>query len=183
MEPSMNLRPLLMPLMSGLLAAACTKTGASTRTTPSSVSASATLRDQSGRQVGSVTLTDTYAGVLLVGSINGIGIGAHGIHLHETGRCEPPFTSAGGHFNPAKRKHGFKNPDGHHNGDLPNIDAPASGALRFELLAAGVTLTGSNGLLDGDGAAVVVHGAGDDYRTDPAGNSGSRIVCGVIAAR
>lgn len=179
----MNLRPALVPLMSGLLVAACAKTGAITRTTPSSVNASATLRDQSGRQVGSVTLTDTYAGVLLVGSINGIGIGAHGIHLHETGRCEPPFTSAGGHFNPDKHKHGFKNPDGHHGGDLTNIDAPASGPLKFELLAPGVTLTGSNRLLDGDGAAIVVHGAGDDYSTDPAGNSGSRIVCGVIAAR
>lgn len=179
----MNLHPVLVPVICGLIVVACGKTAATTRTTPSSVSASATLRDQSGRQVGTVALTDTYAGVLLVGTINGIGIGAHGIHVHETGRCDPPFTSAGGHFNPAKRKHGFKNPDGHHSGDLPNIDAPASGTLKFELLAPGVTLTGSNGLLDGDGAAVVVHGAGDDYSTDPAGNAGSRIVCGVITSR
>lgn len=179
----MSLRHVLLPVLSGLSVAACAKTGGIARTTPSSVTAAATLRDQSGRQVGSVALTDSYAGVLLVGSISGIGIGAHGIHIHETGRCEPPFTSAGGHFNPAKLKHGFKNPDGHHNGDLPNIDAPASGTLKFELLASGVTLTGSSGLLDGDGAAIVIHGVGDDYHTDPAGNSGSRIVCGVITAR
>jgi Cu-Zn family superoxide dismutase len=179
----MSLRHVLMPLMSGLFVVACTNSGATTRTTPSTVTATASLRDQSGRQVGSVTLTDSYAGVLLVGTITGIGIGAHGIHIHETGRCEPPFTSAGGHFNPDKRKHGFKNPDGHHGGDLTNIDAPASGPLKFELLAPGVTLTGSNRLLDADGAAIVVHGAGDDYSTDPAGNSGSRIVCGVITAR
>src|SRR5262245_6410369 len=179
----MRVRRVLMPLMSGLLVVACMKSGATTRTTPSSVTASATLRDQSGRQVGTATVTDSYAGVLLVGTINGIGVGAHGIHIHETGRCDPPFTSAGGHFNPEKRKHGFKNPEGHHSGDLTNIDAPASGPLKFELLAAGVSLTGSNPLLDADGAAIVVHGAGDDYNTDPAGNSGSRIVCGVIAAR
>ena len=179
----MSPRHVLMSVLSGLVVVACTNSGATMRTTPSAVTATASLRDQSGRQVGSVTLTDSYAGVLLVGTITGIGIGAHGIHIHETGRCDPPFTSAGGHFNPDKHKHGFKNPDGHHGGDLTNIDAPASGPLKFELLAAGVTLTGSKGLLDADGAAIVVHGAGDDYNTDPAGNSGSRIVCGVITAR
>jgi Cu-Zn family superoxide dismutase len=179
----MSLRHVLMSLMPGLFVVACTNSGAATRTTPSAVTATASLRDQSGRQVGSVTLTDSYAGVLLVGTITGIGLGTHGIHIHETGRCDPPFTSAGGHFNPDKHKHGFKNPDGHHDGDLTNIDAPASGPLKFELLAPGVTLTGSKRLLDADGAAIVVHGAGDDYNTDPAGNSGARIVCGVITAR
>ena len=170
-------------LVTLMLLGACATTGAVTRGSPSSVTARAVLHDQTGREVGTATLTDSYAGVLISGVVNGIGIGAHGIHVHETGRCEAPFTSAGGHFNPAKRHHGFKNPDGHHAGDLPNIDTPATGQLKFDLLAPGVSLTGSSGLLDADGAALVIHGAADDYATDPAGNAGSRIVCGVITAR
>ena len=164
-------------------ATACAAAGMNAGTAPSSVTATAQLRDQTGRQIGTVTLTDSYAGVILAGTVNGIGIGAHGIHIHETGKCEAPFATAGGHLNPDKRHHGFKNPDGHHAGDLPNIDAPAAGSLKFELLAPGVALTGGSGLLDADGAAIVIHGAGDDYTTDPAGNSGSRIVCGVVTAR
>ncbi len=166
-----------------LFATACTTPGILARSAPSSVTATAMLRDQTGRQVGTVTLSDSYAGVILSGTVTGIGIGAHGIHIHETGKCEAPFATAGGHLNPDKRHHGFKNPDGHHAGDLPNIDAPAAGQLKFDLLAPGVALTGGNGLLDGDGSAIVIHGAGDDYTTDPAGNSGSRIACGVITAR
>jgi Cu-Zn family superoxide dismutase len=130
-----------------------------------------------------VTLADSYAGVLLSGTVSGIGLGAHGIHIHETGKCESPFTSAGGHFNPAKRRHGFKNPEGHHVGDMPNIDSPATGELKFQIRIPDASLTGTNRLLDDDGSAVVIHGAGDDYSTDPAGASGARIVCGVITAR
>ena len=150
---------------------------------PSTVTASTTIRDAAGRQIGTATFVDTYAGVLIAGTVTGLGLGQHGIHVHETGRCEPPFTTAGGHFNPDKRHHGFKSADGYHAGDLPNVDVPASGQLRFDLLLPGVTLTGAGGLLDGDGAAIVIHANGDDYTTDPAGNSGGRIACGVIAAR
>jgi len=150
---------------------------------PSTTTATATLHDATGRQVGTATFSDSYAGVLIVGTVSNIGLGGHGIHVHETGRCEPPFATAGGHFNPEHRHHGFKNPDGHHAGDLPNIDAPASGQVKFELLLPGVTLTGVNQLLDADGAALVIHSSTDDYTTDPAGNSGSRIACGVITAR
>jgi Cu-Zn family superoxide dismutase len=181
-SPFMNIRHRAIPLVAAFLAISCTP-AIHIGSSPSTATATAALRDQTGRQIGSVTLTDSYAGVLLSGVVNGLGIGAHGIHIHETGKCEAPFTSAGGHFNPRKRHHGFKNPDGSHAGDLPNIETPAAGQLKFELLLPGVSLTGRNGLLDADGSAVVIHGAGDDYMTDPAGNSGSRIVCGVIAAR
>lgn len=141
------------------------------------------MRDAAGAQIGTITLTDSYAGVLLTGAVSGIGLGAHGIHVHEIGQCTAPFATAGGHFNPAKRKHGYKNAEGHHAGDLPNLEAPAAGQLKFELLLPGVSLGGSNGILDADGAAVVIHSAADDHRTDPSGSSGGRIACGVITAR
>jgi len=148
------------------------------------LTAVATLHDPTGARVGSVTLTDTYAGELVTGSVNGLGLGAHGIHLHAVGKCEAPaFASAGGHFNPTGKQHGYRSPNGPHLGDLPNLDTPAAGELRFEFLAPGITLRGDNALLDGDGASVVVHSGRDDYMTDPAGNSGARIACGVITLR
>lgn len=171
-------------LMSAIVfGAGCAGAAVGTKSTSSPTTAGAMFRDQTGRQVGSATLTETNSGVLISGAVSGIGIGAHGIHIHETGKCEGTFTTAGAHFNPAKRRHGFKNPDGPHAGDMPNIDTPASGELRFEILVSNVTLTGANRLLDDDGSAIVIHGAGDDYATDPSGGSGARIVCGVIATR
>jgi superoxide dismutase, Cu-Zn family len=142
--------------------------------------ATATLRDLAGAHVGTVTFTDAYGGVIVAGNLTGLGLGAHAIHIHETGKCQSPFTTAGGHFNPHEKRHGFLNPDGSHVGDLPNIDTPAAGRLRFEFLMPGTTLRGSNGILDADGAAIVIHSSRDDYFTDPSGNSGSRIACGVI---
>jgi Cu-Zn family superoxide dismutase len=145
--------------------------------------ATATIRDLSGTRVGMATFTETYAGVLVTGNVTGLGLGAHGIHIHSVGKCDAPFTTAGPHFNPLGKQHGFENPHGPHLGDLPNIDTPAAGTLRFEVLVPGVTLKGANPLLDKSGAAIVIHAARDDYRTDPAGDSGSRIACGVITAR
>ena len=179
----MSVSSIGISITTALVVAACTVAGVAGRPTPSATTATAVLRDPTGRQVGAATLVDTYAGVLLTGTISGIGVGAHGIHVHETGKCEAPFTSAGGHYNPGKRRHGFKNPEGHHAGDMPNIDAPATGELKFEIRISDVSLTATNRLLDEDGAALVIHGAGDDYSTDPSGNSGSRIVCGVINTR
>ncbi len=142
--------------------------------------ATANVRDGAGRHVGDVTFTDSYAGVIVVGTISGLGLGAHGIHIHEFGKCQAPFTTAGGHFNPDHRQHGFSNPAGPHLGDLPNVDTPAAGPLKFEFVLPNVTLKGKNALLDADGASIVVHSARDDYVTDPSGNSGARIACGVI---
>jgi superoxide dismutase, Cu-Zn family len=143
--------------------------------------ATATIRDPAGVRVGTATFTDSYAGLIVTGSVEGLGIGPHGIHIHEFGKCEPPFASAGSHFNPDKHKHGFKNIDGPHSGDLPNIDVPPSGKLQFEFLLPDVTLRGGpRHILDAGGASIVIHSTRDDYLTDPAGNSGSRLACGVI---
>ena len=141
------------------------------------------LRDLAGGRAGSATFTDTYAGVLVVATVSGVGLGTHAVHIHEAGKCDAPFTSAGPHFNPTRRQHGYRNADGPHLGDLPNFDTPPAGRLTFEFLLAGVSLKGQHALLDGDGASIVVHSARDDYRTDPSGDSGSRIACGVLVPR
>ncbi len=145
--------------------------------------ATATIHDASGNLVGNAAFTDTHDGLLVTGNVSNVGLGAHGIHIHTVGKCEAPFTSAGGHFNPGGKKHGFKAADGPHLGDLPNIHTPSAGSLAFEFMLPGVTLKGNNALLDADGAAIVIHATQDDYMTDPAGNSGARIACGVITAR
>ena len=148
--------------------------------TSRSTSASTTIRDRSGATVGTASFTETSGGGLVRGSLTGLGSGTHAIHVHETGRCDPPFNSAGAHFNPDGKQHGFRNPNGPHVGDIPNISMPATGSLRFDLVLPMASLSGQRALLDGDGAAIVIHEAADDYTSDPAGNSGERIACGVI---
>ena len=108
--------------------------------------------------------------------------GAHAFHIHGVGQCEPPdFKSAGGHFNPGSLHHGFANADGPHAGDLPNLYVPEGGKLEFEVLARGVTLgTGPTSLFGANGSSLVIHQAADDYKTDPAGNAGARLACGVV---
>lgn len=165
------------------LLAACHGKSASTPVPQAPVSAASfTLRTADGREVGHGSLQQTSAGVLLTADLSGMPAGTHGIHLHAVGQCSAPdFASAGGHFNPSSKMHGFRNPAGHHAGDLTNVSIPESGALRVELLAAGVRLGSGDGtLLDADGAAVVIHALADDYQTDPAGASGTRIACGVV---
>jgi superoxide dismutase, Cu-Zn family len=105
------------------------------------------------------------------------------VHVHSTGKCEAPaFASAGGHFNPQNQKHGLKNPEGPHAGDLPDLYVNKDGVGRYEVLVQNMTLdTGKLSILDGDGKSVVIHATADDNMSDPAGNSGDRIACGVIA--
>jgi Cu-Zn family superoxide dismutase len=145
----------------------------------------ATLHDASGRSVGTLELEQGPNGVRIVGGLSGLSPGAHGIHFHQTGRCDgPDFATAGAHFNPSARKHGLENPDGPHAGDMQNVVIPAQGAQLLEMLSPRVTLDdASTTVFDADGTSIVVHAAPDDQRTDPSGNSGARIACGVIGRR
>ena len=148
----------------------------------SAQSAKATLKTVDGKDAGSATLTQTPSGVLIALSVKNLPAGEHAFHVHAVGKCEPPFTSAGGHFNPESKKHGLMSGEGHHAGDMPNLVVPASGELKLEVLNTAITLDKDkpNSLLKPDGTAVVIHAAADDYKTDPTGEAGGRIACGVI---
>jgi Cu-Zn family superoxide dismutase len=142
--------------------------------------ATATIRNATGREIGTVTIAEMGPHLMLEGALSGLPPGTHAIHLHMVGKCESPFESAGEHWNPTNRKHGGENPQGPHLGDLPNLVAAADSTAALVAGTAGGALTGAAGLLDADGAALVIHTAPDDNKTDPAGNSGDRIACGVV---
>jgi superoxide dismutase, Cu-Zn family len=150
--------------------------------TPPPPSAIADLADASGRVVGRAVLIEQSDGVRILLDLTGVPAGIKAVHLHEVGRCDPPsFESAGGHFNPTKAQHGTANPRGPHAGDLPNVTVEKTGRGHLEATASRVTLVkGSAPLLGPNGGALVLHEGPDDLRTDPAGNSGARIACGVI---
>ena len=141
-------------------------------------SATAVLTDAAGRTRATAQLRDAGSDApRLTVRATGMAPGRYGIHVHAVGRCEPPdFASAGPHWNPTDRQHGTENPAGSHAGDLPNlvIGSNGTGVLEARLPATAMPL-------DADGAALIIHAAADDYRTDPSGNSGARVACGVIA--
>lgn len=144
--------------------------------------ARANVMDLEGKSLGTLKLETMDGHVHISGELTGLPAGDHGIHIHEKGVCDAAgkFESAGGHFNPTGHKHGKDNPEGPHAGDLPNITVPPEGAgALVDLMDENVTLSD---LLDADGAAIVIHADQDDYKTDPSGNSGDRIACGVIEA-
>jgi len=144
--------------------------------------ATADLRTAEGVLVARARVSEAGDGVVVHVEAAGLPRGTYAAHIHMVGRCDPPgFDSAGAHWNPEGRQHGSRNPQGPHLGDLPNLTVGVDdrGLVRFRL--AGVTLSGgARAVLDADGAAIVIHAGPDDYRTDPTGNSGARIACGVL---
>lgn len=146
-------------------------------TAAAGATARAELKDQKGQSLGEVTLTETPHGILIKGTLSNVPAGEHAIHIHEAGKCEAPFQTAGGHLNPNKKKHGVLVAEGKHEGDLPNLHVGADGKVQFDHFAHGLKL---KDVQDQDGAAVVVHASADDYKSDPAGNAGDRIACGVV---
>ena len=145
--------------------------------------AHATLKDVQGANVGDISFHETANGVLIKADLNGLPQGIHAIHIHETGKCEAPdFKSAGGHFNPTQASHGYLEGSNYHAGDLPNFDVPESGKTTLEIMSPAFKLStsGAKSVFDSDGSAVIVHAKADDYHSQPSGDAGDRIACGVI---
>lgn len=163
-------------------ALALTLTGMSSESSAEKARADMKLRD--GREIGRVKLQETTSGVLLNVKLKGLTGGTHGFHIHEIGKCEGDFESAGGIFNPLGAKHGYLNDEGPMVGDLPNLIVPSTGEIEVEFLSPFATLSkdAEDALIDANGAALVIFEKPDDYTTDPNGNAGSRIACGVIVA-
>jgi Cu-Zn family superoxide dismutase len=149
--------------------------------TQSSAKTKVELKDAQGKDVGTIVVWDQGAGVALELKLHDLTPGEHGIHFHQVPKCEAPdFKSAGGHFNPEGKKHGFDSPDGHHAGDVKNFTVGADGKASVRLKDGEVTLKAGPHSLLTSGAAIVIHAKADDYKTDPSGNSGDRVACGVI---
>jgi len=143
--------------------------------------ASALMKSAEGKEMGSLSLVQTRAGVSISGTLRGVEPGIHAFHIHAVGKCEPPFKSAGGHFNPHGSPHGKKG-GGPHAGDMDNIPVLDSGPLEINVVNSQVTLNtnGRHSLFDADGSAIVFHAEEDDYSSQPSGAAGGRIACGVI---
>lgn len=164
-----------------LLSAPLLLAGCSTVPPASNVLGIAEMRMVDGRSAGMATLLEVSGAVVMDVEVTGVPSGSKGLHLHTTGLCTPPdFQSAGGHLNPMNRAHGLASAQGPHLGDLPNLQVEPTGTTRarFDLPGSKVELLPV--LFDGDGTSVMIHAEADDNLTDPSGNSGSRVVCGVL---
>jgi superoxide dismutase, Cu-Zn family len=175
----MNSSPLLVLLALGSLLFAPPRPVQEKRT------AEARIMGTDGRTLGTARLEERDGGVSIRVTVSGLPPGLHGFHIHDQGKCETPdFGSCGGHFNPDGKKHGLQNPEGPHAGDLPNLAVNELGVAETTVVASRVTLgEGKTSLLRSGGTSLVIHADPDDGFTDPAGNSGARIACGVIEKR
>ena len=155
--------------------AACSLAHQDSRATPD-------IKDKDGKVIGRATFRQQSDGVLVRLEVSGVKPGLHAVHVHAIGKCEPPgFTSAAGHFNPADRKHGLNSPGGAHAGDLPNMLVGKDGTGAFAAKTDGISLrAGAASVFDSDGSALIIHAGVDDHATDPTGNAGDRLGCGLI---
>ena len=140
------------------------------------------MKDGAGQSIGTATLSESMGMVHIQLDLKGLKAGDHALHVHGTAKCEGPgFTTAGGHFNPAAKKHGLQSAEGPHAGDMDNFTVAADGTAKGMVMAKGISLgTGANSVFTGGGTALVIHAGPDDMKTDPAGAAGDRIACGVI---
>lgn len=140
------------------------------------------LSDAKGDSIGTATLSPVAGGVRIALAVKGLAPGQHAIHVHQTAKCEgPAFTSAGAHFNPDNKQHGINNVLGSHAGDMPNFTVDSTGHSSATVVAPGLRLdSGPRSVFTGGGTALVIHEKADDMTSDPAGNAGARVACGVI---
>jgi superoxide dismutase, Cu-Zn family len=175
----MKLRTIGAATLAMLLVAAADRAGAMGE------KAVAELKLANGTSAGTVTLTEIAAGVMLKFDLKGLPPGPHALHVHEVGKCEGDFSSAGGIYNPLGAKHGFLDEEGPMAGDLPNVVAAADGTALAEVLSPYLHLSKETDdtLFDTDGSSLVLYEKADDYQTDPEGGGGTRIACGVLKAQ